>query len=385
MVMRRKEAKDYGTKKLIEGVFKQGDRCLIVEDVVTSGSSILETVKDLNREGIKCRDAIVLLNREQGGEKHLERHGIKMHAILTLTELIKYLFEEKCVDQEMVDKVKNYITENQVNEAVLEKPVIISRVKMPFTERLKLAKNSVASKLFDIMSSKQTTLCLAIDLTNSTAILNMAEEVGPHICALKTHIDIMEDFHSNFIPPLKDIAERHNFLLIEDRKFADIGKTVELQYSKGLYQISSWASLVTAHSIMGKGVIDGLKLAPGLTERGVFLLAEASSAGNLMAESYSKETVKLATEHSDVVAGIVCQNPLFLDQPGLLQLTPGVKIETAGDGLGQQYNSPEQVVLERGADVVVVGRGITEAKEPATAAELYKKILWKAYSRRVAK
>lgn len=52
MVMRRKEAKDYGTKKLIEGVFTAGDQCLIIEDVVTTGSSILETVKDLQNEGI---------------------------------------------------------------------------------------------------------------------------------------------------------------------------------------------------------------------------------------------------------------------------------------------------------------------------------------------
>lgn len=109
------------------------------------------------------------------------------------------------------------------------------------------------------MATKQTTLCLAADLTDSTTILNLAEQVGPHICALKTHIDIVEDFHANLIEPLKEIAQRHNFVLFEDRKFADIGKTVELQYSKGLYKTSSWASLVTAHSLTGKGVLDAIR------------------------------------------------------------------------------------------------------------------------------
>eukprot|EP00116_Pleurobrachia_bachei_P013170 sb/3473432/ len=51
MVIRRKEMKDYGTKKMVEGIFATGDRCLIIEDVITTGGSILETVDVLQKAG----------------------------------------------------------------------------------------------------------------------------------------------------------------------------------------------------------------------------------------------------------------------------------------------------------------------------------------------
>lgn len=120
MVMRRKEAKDYGTKKLIEGSFKSGDKCLIVEDVVTSGSSILETVKDLTDSGIKCTDAIVLLNREQGGQQILEENGVRMHALLSMTELMDILRKENFIDDAMVEKVRVYISTAKVDSSALK-------------------------------------------------------------------------------------------------------------------------------------------------------------------------------------------------------------------------------------------------------------------------
>ncbi|XP_066145630.1 uridine 5'-monophosphate synthase-like isoform X2 [Euwallacea fornicatus] len=362
MVMRRQEQKCHGSQKLIEGVFHTGDRCVIVEDVVNSGSSILEMVKDLQDEGLKCKDAIIFLNREQGGANLLQNQGITMHALLTLSQLVEYLFEAKCIDEAMVQTVAHYINDNQVTRATMTK--IPNRVKMSFLERASLAKNPVASKLFQIMATKQTTLCLAADLTDSTKILNLAEQVGPYICVLKTHIDIIEDFNENFLKPLKEIAQRHNFILFEDRKFADIG-------------------LVTVHSLFGKGVLDAIQGIESAKETGVFLLAETSASESLITDTYTKATLELASEFPDLVAGIVCQNQLFLDHPGMIQLTPGVKVGDKGDTLGQRYNSPEYVVVEKGADIAVVGRGITEAKDPVVAAKNYRDLLWQSYIKRM--
>ncbi len=63
----------------------------------------------------------------------------------------------------------------------------------------------------------------------------------------------------------------------------------------------------------------------------------------------------------------------------------GVKINDDGtsEGLGQQYVSPEDAILNRGADIIIVGRGITHSPEPVEVAELYRKSGWNAYLKRV--
>jgi uridine monophosphate synthetase len=67
-------------------------------------------------------------------------------------------------------------------------------------------------------------------------------------------------------------------------------------------------------------------------------------------------------------------------------MTPGVKINDAGnsEGLGQQYISPESAVVTRGADVIIVGRGVTHAADPAQAAETYRESGWQAYLKRIS-
>lgn len=89
MLMCRKEAKDYGTKKQIEGVFKAGQDCLIVEDVVTTGSSVLQIAELLKKQGLEVKDIAVLVDRQQGGKEALLKAGYQLHSVYTLDELVK--------------------------------------------------------------------------------------------------------------------------------------------------------------------------------------------------------------------------------------------------------------------------------------------------------
>lgn len=258
----------------------------------------------------------------------------------------------------------------------------VDRTKLSYEERAKITKNEVAKKLFSIMATKQTNLCVALDLTKSSDILDILEQVGPHICVLKLHCDIIEDFNDNLVENILKLSERHNFLIMEDRKFADIGNTVKLQLTAGLHKIGSWADLITVHGISGPGVIDsirsGLK-AKAWENKGIFLLAEMSSKDNLLTPSYTEAILKQTFQNLDLVAGLVCQNKHIIKEPGLIQFTPGVQLNQGVDSLDQIYNTPNKVVKINGADIAVVGRGITEAKSPENTAKVYRDQLWQAY------
>ncbi len=113
MIMKRKEAKDYGTKKILEGVFKSGDSCLVIEDVITTGSSILETTQALEQEEINISHIIVCIDREQGGTKNVQQKGYTISALYTITEALDLARSSGFVNDEQYEDILKYIRANQ--------------------------------------------------------------------------------------------------------------------------------------------------------------------------------------------------------------------------------------------------------------------------------
>ncbi len=91
LIYPRREAKDYGTKKLIEGAYAAGETVVVLDDLVTTGGSKLEALQPLLDAGLKVKDVLVLVDREQGGARELAEHGLALHAALTLGQILDCL------------------------------------------------------------------------------------------------------------------------------------------------------------------------------------------------------------------------------------------------------------------------------------------------------
>lgn len=271
------------------------------------------------------------------------------------------------------------------------------RLQLTFAERAEESTSAVARRLFGLMSDKQSNLCAALDDTDASRLLGLADRLGPHIAVLKVHVDTIDNFDGKVTVELTNLAREHGFLIFEDRKFADIGQTVKNQYTKGIFHVIEWADIVNAHGLPGPGIIAGLKdrvVEHGLLDRrGLLLLAQMSSAGNLLDERYTDHVVKMAKAEPEFVIGFigagVARLPHLAAQcpPGFIIFSPGVKLdakpETKGDAFGQRYSSPNDL-MAAGADVIIVGRDIWQHEDPVARAQEYQQRGWEAYQSRIS-
>jgi orotidine-5'-phosphate decarboxylase len=102
----------------------------------------------------------------------------------------------------------------------------------------------------------------------------------------------MTDFTMETASNLKMLAQQHNFIVMEDRKFGDIGNTVKLQYSSPALSLpSGWAGLVTCHALPGPGVVEGLKEV-AVEGSGCVVVVEMSSQGSLTTPDYVTGTLR---------------------------------------------------------------------------------------------
>lgn len=109
LIYPRREVKEHGTRRAIEGTFAPGEKVLLVDDLITRGDSKLEAAGPLLEAGLHVQDVLVLIDREQGGAEDLARHGMRLHAVLRLSRMLEILRDAGRISAEKYQEVLDYL------------------------------------------------------------------------------------------------------------------------------------------------------------------------------------------------------------------------------------------------------------------------------------
>lgn len=105
----RKEAKSYGLRAEVEGEYHAGERAAVIDDLATTGGSKFEAIDKLTQAGLDVRDVVVLIDRQSGAREALEAAGIRLHAVLTLTDLLNYWEATGRIPAEQIAAVRTFL------------------------------------------------------------------------------------------------------------------------------------------------------------------------------------------------------------------------------------------------------------------------------------
>jgi uridine monophosphate synthetase len=105
----RKEVKQHGTAQSIEGEYKAGERVVVLDDLITTGASKLEAIAPLTEAGLTVEDVVVLIDRQSGGREDLAGRGVRLHAVLMLTDMLDILVQHGRISAEQRASVLTWL------------------------------------------------------------------------------------------------------------------------------------------------------------------------------------------------------------------------------------------------------------------------------------
>lgn len=107
LIYPRQSTKSYGTGKQIEGKWEVGQTAVVVDDLITSGDSLLQGIAFLKAAGLHVNDAVVLIDRQQGGKEILKGEGYKLHSAISISQILDILEETGRISSKKRGKISS--------------------------------------------------------------------------------------------------------------------------------------------------------------------------------------------------------------------------------------------------------------------------------------
>jgi uridine monophosphate synthetase len=374
-VIPRSETKSYGKKCSVEGNLQVGDNVVVIEDVVTTGASVLEAVETLKNNGANVEHIVCLFDREEEGEPMIRNKGIQFHYLINLNDFIKFLESNQLTDNLHLEQLKFHHEKYKKNQLDLYDNVNTDLKTQERKDKLNrdyqsLVSNSFNNRLLTIVKNKHSSLCLSLDVNTWKVGKPILEKCGPHICMVKLHLDLIQDWDQNATKEILEMANTHQFLIMEDCKMDDTPVIIEKKIYEGRHGFGNWVDAITINSLNFKANNEivyrsNRKKRNTSNELAVIPVGQYNVVGSLVDKHLSQELLKVLSEETDdrFKCNTIVQQTLFKTENHLLRMTPGV-VEVEDDlkflENNLKYRTIEDAMLRDRNHIVIIGSNILE-------------------------
>jgi orotate phosphoribosyltransferase len=113
LIYYRQARKEHGVRKKVEGILDRNDRVLIVDDLITTGESVIEAAEVVRDQGGVVNEMVVLLDREQGGEENLRKSRIEPHLLFKISDAMNWLHSVRLISDDIYKTLISYLEEEK--------------------------------------------------------------------------------------------------------------------------------------------------------------------------------------------------------------------------------------------------------------------------------
>jgi orotate phosphoribosyltransferase len=113
LIYYRQARKEHGVRKKVEGILDRNDRVLIVDDLITTGESVIEAAEVVRDQGGVVNEMVVLLDREQGGEENLRKSRIEPHLLFKISDAMNWLHSVRLISDDIYQTLIRYLEEER--------------------------------------------------------------------------------------------------------------------------------------------------------------------------------------------------------------------------------------------------------------------------------
>lgn len=354
--------KDFKKRKF-KGLFDNNNSSTLIYDYIDNKTNIRQIVNHLSLKGININNILTICDKRT----IFSNNNCNIYSLFNLNEILDILYKNNILEYSKYIEIKN---ENY--------PKI--KKQLTFEFRSKLTNNILCKKIFELMEKKKTNLCFSADIIDMNIINSLLEKIGDHIIICKIHCDIINNFTKNNIKRLMQLAKSKEFLIFEDGNFIDIGNIFLNKLCNG-YNINSWADIISCHCFAGDGILSTFNKINQEKKKGIILVNDFSSDTNNN-DNYSEIINSYIDKYRNDVIGVITKRRTRNDD-NILYFTSGIHLDISKDNLDQKYRKPDMAIINDNCDILIVGRGIYESKDPVKTAEIYKFLSWNAYQNKI--